>query len=216
MQKVKKMGRGETGVLHIGFATSTIFSGITGAIQKHKNTYPGVELRLQELSSAAQKEALLNNQIDIGFIREAGSIPGLTCEEIIQERFVAVMSAQHPLSKKQSIQLKDLQDEPFVHFPRSVAPALYDKVHTIFAKGNMYPKIVQEAYEWQTIVSLVEANLGVSICPSSFQKLKIGKVQYRPIDNVKTRTSISVCYAASNESKLITPFLHLVNETISD
>jgi DNA-binding transcriptional LysR family regulator len=126
------------------------------------------------------------------------------------------MSSQHPLSKKQSIQLKDLQDEPFVHFPRSVAPALYDKVHTIFAKGNMYPKIVQEAYEWQTIVSLVEANLGVSICPSSFQKLKIGKVQYRPIDNVKTRTSISVCYAASNESKLITPFLHLVNETISD
>lgn len=57
---------------------------------------------------------------------------------------------------------------------------LYDKVHTVFVRGGFYPNIVQEAYEWQTIVSLVEANLGVSICPASFQKLLIGKVQYRP------------------------------------
>jgi DNA-binding transcriptional LysR family regulator len=96
-----------------------------------------------------------------------------------------------------------------------VAPALYDKVHTIFAKGVFYPDIVQEAFEWQTIVSLVEANLGVSICPASFQKLKIGKVQYRPLDGVKTQTHISVCFATANESKLITPFLHLVDEEVA-
>jgi DNA-binding transcriptional LysR family regulator len=215
MNKVQQLSRGETGTLHIGFATSTIFSGITTAIQKHKQLYPGIELRLQELSSAAQTEALIHKRIDIGFIREAGKIDGLSCDEIIQENFVAVLSEEHPLAKKESIVLKDLKNEPFVHFPRSVAPALYDKVHTIFAKGDMYPNIVQEAYEWQTIVSLVESNLGVSICPASFQKLKVGKVQYRPITNVKTKTSISVCYLKGNESKFITPFLHLVNQAVS-
>ena len=215
MSKVQQMSRGESGTLHIGFATSTIFSGITTAIQKHKQLYPGIELRLQELSSAAQTEALIHKRIDIGFIREAGKIDGLSCDEIIQENFVAVLSEDHPLAKKESIVLKDLKNEPFVHFPRSVAPALYDKVHTIFAKGDMYPNIVQEAYEWQTIVSLVESNLGVSICPASFQKLKVGKVQYRPITNVKTKTSISVCYLKGNESRFITPFLHLVNQAVS-
>lgn len=212
MSKVQQLSRGESGTLHIGFATSTIFSGITTAIQKHKQLYPNVELRLQELSSAAQTDALLHKRIDVGFIREAGKTGGIRCQEIIQEHFVAVLSAQHPLARKETILLKDLQDEPFVHFPRSVAPALYDKVHTIFAKGDMYPNIVQEAFEWQTIVSLVESNLGVSICPESFQKLKIGKVQYRPISNVKTKTSISICYLEGNESKLLTPFLHLVNQ----
>jgi DNA-binding transcriptional LysR family regulator len=212
MNKIQQLSRGESGTLHIGFATSTIFSGITAAIQKHKQLYPGVELRLQELSSAAQTEALLHKRIDVGFIREAQHIEGVTCHEIVQENFVAVLSAKHPLAKKEAVSLQDLQDEPFVHFPRSVAPALYDKVHTIFAKGNMYPNIVQEAFEWQTIVSLVESNLGVSICPASFQKLKIGKVQYRPFSNVKTKTSIAVCYLKGNESKLLTPFLHLVNQ----
>jgi len=211
LQKLQQLSRGETGTLHIGFATSTIFSGITAAIQKHKQLYPGVELQLQELSSAAQIEALLQQRIDVGFIREAGKIPGLVCEEILQENFVAVLSAQHVLAKKKSLVLRDLEHQPFVHFPRIVAPALYDKVHTIFARGGMYPNIVQEAYEWQTIVSLVESNLGVSICPASFQKLRIGMVQYRPLSNVKTKTSIFVCYAAQNHSKLLTPFLHQVN-----
>ena len=215
VDKVRSLAKGETGELRIGFATSTIFSGLTAAIQQHKRLFPNVTLRLQELSSGAQVQALQNGQIDVGFIREAGKIEGLTCNEIVKEKFVAVLSNQHALSKKEAIQLKDLQGEPFVHFPRKVAPALYDKVHTLFAKGNFFPNIVQEAFEWQTIVSLVEANLGVSICPASFQKLKIGKVQYRPLEGVKTQTTISVCVATNNESKLVTPFLHLVNEEIA-
>lgn len=212
IDKVKSLGRGETGILRIGFATSTIFCGITAAIQKHKKMYPKVELRLQELSSAAQAEALQNGTIDIGFIREAGEWEGVTSQSIIKENFVAVLSKQHPLSKKRELQLRDLEGEPFVHFPRMVAPALYDKVHTVFVRGGFYPNIVQEAYEWQTIVSLVEANLGVSVCPASFQKLLIGKVQYRPFYDVKTLTSISICYAHTNESKLVHPFLKVVNE----
>ena len=213
-EKVKSVGRGEAGILHIGFATSTIFSGLTSAIQKHKKLYPKVELRLQELSSAAQIEALRNGIIDIGLIREAGTQEGIVCHEIIKETFIAVLSNQHPLAKKNTIKLKELEKEPFVHFPRAVAPALYDKVNTVFVKGGFYPNIVQEAYEWQTIVGLVEANIGVSICPASFQKLKIGKVQYRPISDITTKTSISVCFREGNESKLITPFLHIINELV--
>ena len=213
-EKIKSAGRGESGILHIGFATSTIFSGLTTAIQKHKKLYPKVELRLQELSSAAQIEALRNGTIDIGLIREAGKQEGIVCHEIIQETFIAVLSNQHPLARKAAIRFKELEREPFVHFPRTVAPALYDKVNTVFAKGGYYPNIVQEAYEWQTIVGLVEANMGVSICPASFQKLKIGKVQYKPITDIRTKTSISVCFREGNESKLITPFLHVINELV--
>jgi DNA-binding transcriptional LysR family regulator len=211
---IRSVGRGEAGILHIGFATSTIFSGLTSVVQQHKKRFPLVELRLQELSSAAQLEALRNGNIDIGFIREAGKEPGIDCQVILKERFQAVLSNRHPLAKNTELRLRDLQDEPFVHFPRKVAPALYDKVHTIFSKGKFFPRIVQEAYEWQTIVSLVEANLGLSICPASFRKLQIGKVVYRPLVDVTTTTSISVCYLPNNPSKLITPFLHLVNELI--
>ena len=211
---IRRVGRGEAGVLSVGFATSTIFFGLTTAIQQFKKRHPGVELRLQELSSAAQMEALRNGTIDVGIIREARSEPGIECQVVLKERFIAVLSHQHPLSKEASLKFGQLKGEPFVHFPRSVAPALYDKVDSIFAAARFQPHIVQEAFEWQTIVSLVEANLGVSICPASFQKLKIGKVQYKPITDIKAETSISVCFRGSNESKLLTPFLHVMNEVV--
>ena len=213
VDNIKSISRGESGVLNIGFATSTIFSGITSAIQEYKKRYLKVELRLQELSSAAQIEALKNGKIDIGFIREVGGHNHIVSRHILKEKFIGVVSDKHPLSKKQSITITELIKEPFVHFPRSVAPVLYDKVNQLFAKAKYYPNIVQEAYEWQTIVSLVEANLGVSICPASFQKLRIGKVQYKPLSDVKTETSISVCYNAGNKSKLLPPFLRLVEES---
>lgn len=214
IDKAKSMSRGEKGTLHIGFATSTIFSGITMAIQQHKKLYPGIELRLQELSSAAQLAALQNGTIDIGFIREAQPQQDIVCKPIVKERFIAVVAKQHPLAKKETIRLTDLKPEPFVHFPRSVAPALYDKVNLLFAKAKFYPNIVQEAYEWQTIVSLVEANLGVSICPASFQKLRIGKVQYKPLADVKTETNISVCYAANTQSRLVAPFIEVLSKML--
>lgn len=211
MDAVKSVGRGQSGVLHIGFATSTIFSGITEAIQQHKKLYPKVELRLQELSSAAQTEALINGTIDIGFIREAGRHEQIICKPIIKEKFMIVLSARHPLSKKKSINFHELTDEPFIHFPRSVAPGLYDKISQVFVRAKFYPNIVQEAYEWQTIVSLAESDLGVSICPASFQKLRVGKVQYRPLQDVKTQTSISVCYREGNSSRLIPCFLEVLS-----
>ena len=214
VDKIRSAGRGEAGVLNMGFATSTIFSGITAAIQHHKRMFPRVELRLQELSSAAQIEALKNGTIDVGFIREVGINEEIIAQQLIKEKFIAVLSNQHPLARKEQIRLTELLKEPFVHFPRSVAPALYDKVQTLFARVKMYPQIVQEAYEWQTIVSLVEANLGVSICPASFQKLKIGKVQYKPLSDVKTETTISVCYHKANSSKLIPSFLDILKQNV--
>jgi DNA-binding transcriptional LysR family regulator len=214
VEKIRSAGRGESGILNIGFATSTIFSGITAAIQHHKKLFPRVELRLQELSSAAQIEALGNGTIDVGFIREVGAKEGIIARQLVKEKFIAVLSDQHPLAARKAIRLAELLKEPFVHFPRSVAPALYDKVQTLFAAARMYPRIVQEAYEWQTIVSLVEADLGVSICPASFQKLKIGRVQYKPLSDVATETTISVCYHSTNTSRLVAPFLDVLKENV--
>jgi DNA-binding transcriptional LysR family regulator len=211
---IRSVGRGEAGILQVGFATSTIFSGLTQVIKQFKKRHTNVALNLQELSSAAQIRALHDGIIDIGLIREAKSEAGIECHTILKEKFIAVLSNDHPLAKKESIRLTELKNEPFVHFPKSVAPALYDKVNAIFVKGGFHPNIVQEAFEWQTIVALVEANIGVSICPASFQKLKIGKVKYRPISDITIETSISVCFRSANESKLITPFLHTINEVV--
>jgi DNA-binding transcriptional LysR family regulator len=210
VETTRRVGRGDQGILRVGFASSTIFAGIPEIIKSFKEKHPGITLVLRECSTASQLEDIRNGALDIGFIRETVSDPGIICRTIFREKFLAVLSAEHPFSQKTKIELKDLHYENFVLFPRQVAPALYDKVHQVFSKAKFYPNVMQETMEWQTIISLVKVNLGVSICPSSFKKLKIEGIIYKSLPDVKLETTINICIKKGNISPAMELFLSAV------
>ncbi len=215
LEKIKKLNTGEAGTLQIGFTSSTIFCGLPAWIQQHKQAYPEVGFSLRERSPAIQIQELLEGTLDIGFIREPEKVEGLATLEVVKENYVAVLSNAHPLAQKEVLKLKDLKAELFVLFPKNIAPGQFEKINTIFKAAAFYPNIVQEAYEWQTIVNLVEANLGVSICPSSFQKMKIGDIKYIPLADVKAQTGVSACYNSGNNSALLRNFLQAILQDVN-
>ena len=210
LDRIKKINSGEAGTLQIGFTSSTIFCGLPAFIQQHKQAFPEVGFSLRERSPADQIQELLEGTLDIGFIREPDKVENITTQEVVTENFVAVLSKAHPLAHKETLKLTDLKNELFVLFPKNIAPKQYEKINEIFKAAKFYPNIVQEAYEWQTIVNLVEANLGVSICPSSFQKMKIGDIKYIPLADVKPKTSVSACFHSSNQTTLVRNFLQSI------
>ena len=68
----------------------------------------------------------------------------------------------HPLSKIKKLRLRDLVDAPCVWFPRREAPAFYDRLlHECYRGGLKSPRIVQEAANEATILSLVSHGMGV-------------------------------------------------------
>jgi DNA-binding transcriptional LysR family regulator len=209
-EDVRRAGRGEGGTLVVGFATSTLLGPLPGIIRVYRRRYPGVRLSLRELSTAEQQKALDSGAIELGFLREPVTDETLSCETILSEPFAVVLPPRHPLNRCSEIDLADLAREPFVHFPREVAPTLYDQVVGICRDAGFTPLVTQEASEWLTIVGLVEADLGVSLVPSSFRKLGWGAVQYRPLRKVRTRTSVALCYKAKSLSPQAEQFIGLV------
>ena len=65
---------------------------------------------------------------------------------------------------------------------------------------------------WLTIVGLVKAGLGVSLVPFSFRKLGWGKVQYRPLQKVRAKSSVALCYKSGSVSPQGERFIELVSE----
>ena len=59
--------------------------------------------------------------------------------------------------------LRSLAREPFILFPREVAPELHDAIVALCRKAGFAPRIGQEAIQMQTIVSLVAGGMGVSL-----------------------------------------------------
>ncbi len=194
LEMVRRAGRGEVGKVTVGFAASTLTTVLPEILRNFREQYPGVELRLRELSSAAQAAALADGSIDVGFLREAVTHgTDLICERILREEFMTVLPPGHPLAERREVPLTELAGEPFVHFPRAVAPTLFDQIAAACRRAGFRPRVVQEAQEWLTILGLVEAGLGVSLVPASFRRLRWGDVQYRPLGTPREFTEVFVC-----------------------
>jgi DNA-binding transcriptional LysR family regulator len=206
----RRAGRGEAGKITVGFAASILTTALPEILRTYRERHPGVELRLRELSSAAQAAALAEGSIDVGFVREAvEQDTSLTCEPVLREEFVAVFPPAHPLAERARLPLGDLAEEPFVHFPRAVAPTLFDQIADACRRAGFSPRVVQEAQEWLTILGLVEAGLGVSLVPASFRRLRWGGVQYRPLGPPSEFTNVFICWRDTPPAPAVIPLIEI-------
>jgi DNA-binding transcriptional LysR family regulator len=214
LDTARRTGRGEEGKLTVGFAASILTTTLPDALRVYRERFPGVELHLRELSTAAQAEALADGAIDVGFVREAVEPNAdLLCEAVVREEFVVVLPHGHPYASRQSLPLRILREEPFVHFPRAIAPALYDQIMGMCRRAGFEPRVVQEAREWLTIVGLVEAGLGVSLVPASFRRLLWGDVQYRLLSPPRELTTIYICWRPSSSPPTALAFLDIARQS---
>jgi DNA-binding transcriptional LysR family regulator len=148
------------------------------------------------------------------FVRERENSNTLKYEIIVKEPFGVLLPSNHPLSKhNKSLSPEMLVKEDFVHFPREIAPALYEQTAEICRSAGFSPQIVQETSEWLTEVSLVEAGLGVAIVPASIGRLKLGGVTFVPL-RTRIQSIIALCYPRENVQPTALAFLQIAREFV--
>lgn len=216
LDHVQRVARGEEGMLVVSFDMSTLLGPLPGLIRRYRKLYPGVRLQLRELATTEQLRGLESGAVELGFLREPPSNTGLTYLSVSHEQFVAVLPPHHSLTRKASVPVRALAAEAFVHFPRKLAPGLYDQIAEICRAANFQPQITQEASEWLTIVGLVEAGLGVSIVPESFRRLRWGNVKYRPLRPATAKTRIALGHSARPLSVPAQRFISLVANAVGE
>src|SRR3954453_1045052 len=64
-----RAARGEAGLLRIGFGIASIFGLLPDVVQRFRGAHPDVQLRLRDMSTPDQIDALVSGEIDVGFIR---------------------------------------------------------------------------------------------------------------------------------------------------
>lgn len=207
VERSRRAGRGQTGELRLGAPPSIMLSALPAAIRKYRERFPEVQFTLRELSTSAIEEALGRGEIDLGFLRETRPAPPLVSKVLFDEPLVAVLPATHPLAARQTLAVGALRAEPFVFFPRRLGGAFYDRLVSFCAEAGFVPRIVQEATQWQSVVCLVEAGLGVSLAPGCVQRFRWKAVVYRPLRGL--RTVVSACWRADRESSTASEFRRL-------
>lgn len=209
----RRAGRGETGQLTVGTPPSVMLTRLPAIIRKYRERFPAVRFVLREMSTSAIATGLLAGSLDIGFLREVNECGALPLEIALRESIVAVLPATHPLAAVPRLRLRQLAKDPFVLFPPQVGAAFYDKLISFCVEAGFTPRVVQEATQWQSVVTFVETGLGVSLAPASVQKFRWKDVVYRPLSGLET--IVSVCWQSARESAAIAAFLKMVRADLS-
>lgn len=211
-ETARQAGRGEAGELRIGFTFSTPLTPLFAtAINRYRLQYPGVALRLHEMATLPQLDALGARTLDLGFVRPPeGVLPAAVMLSALREdRLVAVLPTSLALARKKTVAIEELKELPFVMYPAGAGTGIYPQIFRLCREAGFVPRVGQVAGEASTIIGLVAAGCGVSVLPASFDRIRMDGVRYRPLTGSAASTSLLLAQRKQESSPLVQAFVAL-------
>lgn len=181
---------GQVGVLRVGFGPTLMLSTLGQVVRTYRQRHPGVRVDLREMPTSEQLTALVHGDLDVGFVRGADTDPRLHVELFAREALLIALHRDHPAAGAARVPVSALAQDPWVLFPRAIAPQLHEHVMRLCQQAGFTPKVAQESREVYTTVGLVGAGVGVTIIPETVQRMSWKGVVYKTIPRASVRLSM--------------------------
>lgn len=151
------------GVLTIGYTDFAISGMLPGFLRGFRRLYPNIALDLYYGATEHQIEGLETGRIDIAFLTRPISGSYLRHLPVQSEVLGVCMSVRHPMAGQPALHLRALVDEDWIFGIPSRWRQFRRHVDQLFLGAGFVPKIVQEAYNTDSIIGLVAADIGITI-----------------------------------------------------
>lgn len=179
--RVRQLSKAKETVLSIGAIDSAAVGLLPALLGEFKELHPEIETRLVECTSAQQLQLLLSGRLDLAFVRPPVRESSLQYEFLMYETLVIALPSDHALAARDGIDIHDLAPMPLIVPARKVRPHSYKAIMRAFHVDGEEARIVLEAAERQTMVSLVAAGISLALVPNWAAKLQVPGVVYRPL-----------------------------------
>lgn len=200
----------------VGFVGSATYDILPAIVREFRLKYPKTAVSLHELSTPDQIRALHRKEIDVGLLHPPIHDPLIETAEIQTGAAALSMPKSHPLAQKEKIRIEDLADVPFVVVSRDIWPGLYDEFLSLFKDADFSPKIVQEATEYQMVVGLVTAGIGIGVLPRTAEKLFNLDIVYREIEGPPLNAVLSIAYRKEDQNPALANFLSISGQVAAE
>jgi len=152
-----------SGEVTVACIPSAVRYFLPGILKAYHERYPQILIRIIDQGANEVLTTLLRNEADFGLNYIGTQEPELEFEPILKEPFVVACRTEHPLARKKKVTWSDL--------------AAYDYMSVTKDSGNRFlldlalthnptrPRWYCEAQHVSTLVSLVEAGMGIAAVP---------------------------------------------------
>lgn len=210
IQNAKSWQAGHKGHLKFGYVGSAMNNVIPQFLVAIRNQFPGVLFDLKEMDNQRQIEALLNREIDFGFIRQETVPNGIEICPVFKDTFSLVIPKNHPVQPKDFKNLNQFKESRFILFDPSYSESYFNKVMEMFIESGFHPIISHKTVHANTIYNLVENNFGVSIVPTSLKKGYQSNVHFIELDHLKHRTTLQMIWNKQSKNPVVPNVLDLI------
>lgn len=206
----KLLDEGAEGKIKLGYVGSTMQNVIPDLLVAFRKHHPEIRFSLKEMYNMRQIEALLSQEIDVGFVRLNEVPDELNIKPVFKDTFSLVLPENHSLSSDNFTSLSQLKHEPFILFEKDYSPAYYKSVMSIFDYGKFTPLVSHTTVHANTIFKLVENGFGIAIVPTS---LKLGydmPIKFIELSKIPQRTILSAVWNKKNRNPMLSKILKFI------
>lgn len=187
-RRVQNIAQGKEGQLNVGFTHSVgLHPFLPTVLRAFRDQFPQVSIYLEEESSSALIDAVINEKLDIVFLRKPAPMQRkLHSQHVLNEPLMVALPNNHCLAQTDGvIQLSDLEPYEFVLYRRLGGQDLFDNIMASCYQAGFSPHVVQEAPRLTSSLNLIAAGIGLSIVPASIQDFWNKQIIYKVLEAKK-------------------------------
>jgi LysR family transcriptional regulator for metE and metH len=162
-EDINNYKNGKTGNLSISMQCYTAYHWLPGIIKYYKKQWPDINIQILSDATRRPLEFLMNGDLDIGIIRTQMVNTRIRYEPIFEDTLTAVMCKDHPLAKKNIIEIADFQDQELI-LPL-YDPSYQDTpiIESLIQSQHVKPKTLHRIHYTDATIEMVNAGLGITV-----------------------------------------------------
>ncbi|MGK0176600.1 MAG: DNA-binding transcriptional LysR family regulator [Lentimonas sp.] len=162
LQEMKKI---ISGTIHISTVYSIGLHGLPPYVKSFLMKFPKVNIRIEYRRATMVYEDVLSNSIDLGLVAYPQKHKQLEILPFDDDILVIVASPEHPLAKKDELDITELADQKFIGFEPDIPTRKATDI--IFKEAGIEIEPVMEFDNVETVKRAVEINAGMAIVPQT-------------------------------------------------
>ncbi len=177
-EEVVELASLRRGRLRIGMPPIVGVAFFPPLLAEFHDAHPGIVLELREEGSHHIEALVLERELDVGAVVLPTDEKAFGTMPFVHDVLHAVLHPSHPLARRKTIALGELEGTPFVLYRPEFA--LHGHILEACRRAGFTPHVASESSHWDFIVAMVAADIGVALLPQTIC-LQLDPAQVRTI-----------------------------------
>lgn len=180
-QRVKAAAKAQT--LRVGYSPSLSARILSPAIEAFTQVHPKARVDLFDMTSTEMLDALQKGTLDLVItVPPMKELPDVAWTVVQEQNWRVAMPRQHPLVKQSTISPSAMNDQRLVVYNQKEYPDYWALISAFFREHKINARIASECDGLTSLISAVDAGLGMALVVEHTACLIPDRVVMRPLD----------------------------------